>query len=512
MNRCLSITLKRCRRASARAAWALMCVLLTVVLAAIHSPGAQAILTSGPGSFDTTFGTGGVYSVQCYNSTTDPSVVRAVVVQPDGKIVLAGYRAGTQNSFCLARLNADGSKDTTFRSGVNNAIGFASACCDMVAYALALQPEGKIVSVGSVKQSDSDYDFVATRHTSTGVLDTTFGIGGIRIISGGSGVDEAVGVVVQPDGKIMVGGYCGTPTGRKNCIYRLDSVGSSDSTFGTGFPNRVYGTIAGTATGMVGLPDGGVAIASLCGGGGRVCVERFTADGALNLSVTSPRAVTDVGGIALQGDGSFVVAASCDLPSAPGKNGFCPLRISASGSTDVLLGLNTTEFAGFSATARSIQVQADGNVVVLGQCREISSQRNGFCVARYSSDGQPDRIFYTGGTALVPMGNGQNDAYALAIQPDGKLVAAGACEAGTTQLRFCVTRLQGGPSLHQQCSFDLDGDGRVTPKDALIAMRVAIGVSGRAVFSGIDVSGASRGNWLTLRPFLIQQCGLDVAL
>lgn len=174
------------------------------------------------GSRDTTFNTG-----TGFNGT-----VQSIVVQPDGKILVGGafvtYDGTTQNS--LVRLNADGSRDLTFDIGA----GFSGQVV-----AMALQPDGKILVGGGF----DSYQGIATnrliRLNADGSRDSTFDIG--------SGFDSTVyALALQPDGKILVGGFFTVYNGTSiNRLIRLNANGSRDSTFniGTGF-NPAVASIA----------------------------------------------------------------------------------------------------------------------------------------------------------------------------------------------------------------------------------------------------------------------------
>jgi len=178
------------------------------------------------GSLDASFdpGTGSSYIITC------------MVRQPDGKIVIGGlftsYNGVERNR--IARLNADGSLDTTFNPGT----GFNESPYDIV-----LQPDGKLL-IGGLFTTFNDLERNGiVRLNANGSLDTTFNTG-----SGGMGI---LSVVLQPDNKILVGGFFTTFNGvdRKR-IARLNSNGSVDTTFnpGTGASHIIYNVAL--------LPDG----------------------------------------------------------------------------------------------------------------------------------------------------------------------------------------------------------------------------------------------------------------
>src|SRR5262249_54057680 len=131
-----------------------------------------------------------------------------VVVRPDGKVVVAGYSFSFTtftDDFVLAQYNANGSLDAGFGTGGKVTTDLGG---DDVAFAVALQPDGKVVVAGySLSFTTFTDDFAVARYNANGSLDTTFGTGGKVITDLGSDVFEwAYGVALQPDGKIVAAG------------------------------------------------------------------------------------------------------------------------------------------------------------------------------------------------------------------------------------------------------------------------------------------------------------------
>src|SRR5262249_32253745 len=158
----------------------------------------------------------------------------AVAVQPDGKIVVAGSAtvSGTGGDFALARYNADGSLDTTFSGDGKVTTDFALGL-DQV-FGVAIQPDGKIVTAGSAYIGTStDRDFALARYNADGSLDTTFSGDGKMTTDFGQREDEAHGVAIQPDGKIVTAGsaHMDTNTSYDFAFARYDLDGSPDSSF-----------------------------------------------------------------------------------------------------------------------------------------------------------------------------------------------------------------------------------------------------------------------------------------
>ncbi len=186
------------------------------------------------GSLDTSFdGDGKV--------TTDflgfPDYAEAIVIQPDGKIVVAGIASTSfqSNRFALARYNPNGSLDTTFGTGGKLTTGFTGAD-DSAAFDIALQPDGKIVVVGSVSNNSGGGGAALARYNDNGSLDTSFGTNGTGqiIASLGVGGGSAEAIVLQADGKIVIGGSARDQMFNADfMVARLNGNGQFDPTFGT---------------------------------------------------------------------------------------------------------------------------------------------------------------------------------------------------------------------------------------------------------------------------------------
>ena len=155
-------------------------------------------------------------------------------------------------------------------------------------------------------------------------------------------------------------------------------------------------------------------------------------------------------------------------------------------------------------------VQPDGKLVAGGLCYSTSNPNlRDFCAARLHDDGTPDKSFSGDGLVITPVGSSEDLLSAIAVQPDGNIVAVGSCLSGA-EYDFCVVRYEGGPATGQQCSLDLDGDGKVLATvDGLIATRIGLGLNGPAVIGGVVfLPNAARSTWPDIRNFLVVHCGL----
>lgn len=475
---------------------------------------------------------------------------RAVAVQPDGKIVLAGNcQSGTKTLFCIARLNADGSADTSFVGPNNSASGsflLAIGSTSDIAYTVLLQPDGKIVLAGSCSNG-SNYDFCVARLNPNGSLDASFvGPGnsgnGKFLLPVASGNDTVLASALQPDGKIILAGYCDIATDTYFCTLRLNVNGTLDSSFvgpgaaGTSslLPHIGAGTDVARAVAL--QADGRIVLAGVCLIGGvkfNFCAARLHADGTVDANFVGPGGVgngkffvpvasdaDEANAVAVQPDGKIVLAGRCLNGS---DDDFCVARLNANGTLDVT-------FDGSSGTANgsvlfpvgqgadvivAMALQPDGKIVLAGYCSNGSNLD--FCVARLNGDGSRDSTFdgpsvAGNGKFLLPIGTGVDNTTGMALQADGKIVIAGYCDNGGN-IDFCVARLNGGPFGAQNCSLDMDGDGKVLATvDGLIATRVMLGFTGNAVINGITFAPhATRQTWGQIRHYLVSQCGMAIA-
>lgn len=201
------------------------------MLAIIFCFAAATTAQSAPGDLDPMWGNGGIVISSLSNSGyfETPDFLHT---QPDGKVVVSGdvfANVGIATSF-IARFNPNGTLDSAF--GINGRITAPFGGGEYL-YATALQPDGKIVAAG-YKTVDGNRDFVVARYNLNGTLDTTFGTDGKTVTPVGSSVDEIKDLIVQPDGRIVaVGDIAVSGSGLDFAVVRYNSNGTLDTTFGT---------------------------------------------------------------------------------------------------------------------------------------------------------------------------------------------------------------------------------------------------------------------------------------
>lgn len=358
------------------------------------------------------------------NLSAGPEDGASVAVQPDGKLVVGGS-AGLGNSrLQVARFNADGTWDTTFGGGDGVVQKNLSPGPDWIED-LALQPDGKIVAVGSAW----GVSFVI-RFNADGTLDPAFGEGGRQLLAVGRGFNVATAVVVDPSDRIAFAGRGGGQGGRF-VFARVNADGDPDLTFS----------------------DDGIAPVNLYAGD----------DMAWDL--------------VLQPDGKLVASGSTELH----RLAMAVVRVDDHGALDPTFdfdGFRTFGPRGIPALATAVALQDDGAILAGGLAVDHGGE---MIVARVTPDGRLDTSFNGGRHAIVDFSGGQDMVWRLAVRDGGAIVAVG--RAGGSGGRFAVAQLTPTGALDPAFS----GDGKLTTDltdgdDQ--AHSVAIDADGNLVASG----------------------------
>jgi uncharacterized delta-60 repeat protein len=397
------------------------------------------------GQLDPTFGTGGLVTTD-FGSENEEA--HALVVQPDGKIVAAGSSwPGLGPHFTLARYNADGSLDSTFGDGgkvVTNILGTDNDYAK--ASALLLQPDGKLVAVGDAYSPDLGHSvFGLVRYNADGTLDPAFGDGGKVLAAVDqqpsiSRNDTAHAAALAPDGKIVVGGVTGIyPTDFG--LMRFNADGSIDTSFGTaGRVTTDFGA-ADTIQGVAVLADGKILAAGYGGteGGNEhedFALAQYTVDGSLDPSFgQGGKVLTDVStnrdeaaAIVVRPNGKIVVGGPAYVgvtfcaTDACRYFGYALAQYNPDGSLDKSFGQGGTTMQDFRASSAdyALQLLPDGKLAAVGYLDD-----NDFGLALFSANGSLIDTIGKKGKVIARFGPYRDTAYAVAMQPDGKLVIAG---------------------------------------------------------------------------------------
>jgi uncharacterized delta-60 repeat protein len=379
------------------------------------------------GDLDLTWGGDGL--VQTSLSQSDGG--HALVIQPDGKVVVGGVyapKSGNQD-FAVIRYNIDGSLDSSFGTGGVVKTSFGNK--NDVIKAAAVQADGKIV-VGGWATSGSSLVFALARYNANGTLDTSFGSGGKVTTNIGHGNEVIHDVAIQADGKIVAIGSASIGGG--GAIARYNANGSLDTSFGSGGKLTAAWLVGGSHHDVLVQSDGKLLVSASQGGGG---VARLNVDGTLDATFAGGGVVSVVEnpyGVALQGD-KIIVSGFVD----PNIRDVIA-RLNADGSVD------TTFASGGMApviidTPTGPVVQADGKILVGGSNFTSGVNDHGLAALRFNADGSPDSAFGTDGVAIVL----QPDVWVsrLGIAPDGKIVVTG--YGSTTAGDFFTARFEGDP-------------------------------------------------------------------
>jgi len=357
------------------------------------------------GSLDKRFGKNGKITTDFFRNVDSISAIAIqpdgrIVVAGFAQL---GGNGGTPRVFALARYRNDGSPDTSFGNGGSLTTSFGGNFA--AASALMLQPDGKIVVAGTVDFNPdlpgSGLDFALARYTSNGALDGSFGKGGKVVFDFFGSFDQANAAVLQPDGKIIVVGSASYDANNRDigfALARFNTDGSIDFGFGTGGKqiSDFFGAGA-KANGVVLQPDGKFVVAGTASDSATrpvatdVALARYNADGSLDsafgtggeTAIPFPDSATEQGNaVALLPDGKIIVAGTAFKTFATPPD-FALVRYNADGSLD---GIQTTDIAGGTDEALGLAIQSDGKVVLAGR-----SFRSNFdlTLARYSIEAGP---------------------------------------------------------------------------------------------------------------------------
>ncbi|HJQ25299.1 MAG TPA: delta-60 repeat domain-containing protein [Blastocatellia bacterium] len=431
-------------------------VILALVVSALLSPrGVMRRAHAATGDLDPAFGNGGkvVTDLGGYDS------VRALAIQNDGKIIAAGT---TGSAFALARYNVGGGLDPDFGDGgkVITRLSASGLPFDR-ASAIILQPDGKIVAGGSAYPVNASPDFALARYRPDGSLDKSFGSGGkvTTDFTGFNREDEIFALAIQPDGKIVAAGYTSSPRfvlPRVFGLARYNPDGSLDTTFGNGgkvatisfFGSSDYNEVANA---LAIQPDGKIVVAGFAAD--NFAIARLNPDGSLDVSFGSGgRTTPNFGGIdealaiALKPGGNLLVAGRSTQGVAHEKLALAYFDTFGGGVAG--FGVGGQLMADFFSVGsgllgdglNAITFQSDGKIVAAGYGNvNGDGYFNDFGVARYNEDGTPDSSFGSGGKVSTDFGGPHDVVLAVAVQLDGKVVAAGHTEAGDFALaRYTV--------------------------------------------------------------------------
>jgi uncharacterized delta-60 repeat protein len=415
------------------------------------------LATAQAGKLDPTFSTGGIFTDSSAEFDNMGTFGNVVAIQNDVKILAAGqigFAAG------MVRLNSNGTLDVGFGTGGTVTINFpGSTLGASQIIGLAIQSDGKMVAGISNANADGSPVFIVARLNPNGSPDATFGNAGVvETQIGPSGIAASV-LGLQADGKILLAG--------PGAMVRYETTGQLDSTFGSG--GMVVIPVAGP-TAIALQPDGKILVAA----GGSVpgvqagppglqfafpspagVVTRYNTNGSLDISFGISGQAASVAvpsAIAVQTNGTcastckIVVAGPIAAIDSVGQGGSSSLgfglaRFTSLGNVDTTFGRNGGVITTFTTSDRiaanfALVLQKNGDIVVAGTTGQshfgVSVTQADFALAQYTANGALDTTFGSGGRVTSAFGANQAGIYALALQSDGKIVAAGSSLEAST--------------------------------------------------------------------------------
>jgi uncharacterized delta-60 repeat protein len=452
-----------------------------LVLTAVSFALLSGLALAAPGKLDPGFGIGGIVV-----TATAPGGGRdyqdGFAIQADRRILVAGSSEKAPGEFRwrIARYTPKGALDGSFGSGGTVVTPMGSPGALEHIWKLVVQPDGKVLALGRALTLEGGLDFALARYLPDGRLDASFGSGGkvFTAIGSGTSPDEANSAVLDAAGRIVVAGFAGSGSGSSGNDFALARYlpnGLLDTSFNPGGarPGIVVIDVAGDrdqfndvkieASGRI------VAVGSARAAAGArndFAIGRFLPDGTLdssfnpagplpglaitpivpgnNSDVAISMAIDDAGRIVAGGfadpDGDF---AFFDLALA---------RFNPDGSLDTTFGTGgkVVTDVGPGSTDDDLQglvIQPTGKIIVGGSTAPTEFLVDSdFMVARYNPDGSLDETFGSGGIAVTSTApnNADNDIFAIGLQSDGKLVAAGECDQPSTGRDVCLARYKTG--------------------------------------------------------------------
>ena len=408
---------------------------------------------AAPGDLDTSFSGDG--------RLVEPGVVSpppgAIAIQADGKIVVVGESAA---DFAVLRYNRNGTLDPAW-GGTGVVVTDFGGTSVAAARAVAIQSDGRIVVAGRAGSANVPRMALA-RYLSNGTRDLTFGTNGLLVldIPAGSSGTSAAGVAIQTDGRIVVAGG----EGGDWLIVRLLANGALDTTFGNPtFAGIVRKNLGGTETAraVAIAPDGRIVVAGsrtfldlavfswdyLVGGLPQFVAE-FIADNGAGHASFGGQSTVQVTAMVVQPDGKVVLVGDLrqptgQIPTPSFANNIAVARYNVDGTMDATFGTNGLRGfdLGPSSFAQGVALQPDGKIVIVGSINETAgptSNINMVTVRLNANGALLDSTFSGDGRVVADFNASQNDfGSAVAIQPtDGRIVAAGSAGGRLALVRY----------------------------------------------------------------------------
>ncbi|MFI5172462.1 MAG: T9SS type A sorting domain-containing protein [Chitinophagales bacterium] len=403
---------------------------------------------SQAGELDPGFGTGGIVITDFGQEQDDYAY--SVLVQPDGKIIIAGWSYTTfENDFAVARYNSDGTLDVDF--GIGGLATFDFEGEEDYGYSALLQSDGKIVIAGTKCCSD---DFGIIRLNTDGTLDNSFSGDGKAEADFFGSSDDGLSIAIQPDNKIIIGGEA-YDSDRLFGLMRFNTDGTLDNSFGTGGKvTTSVGPVADFLKSIAIQSDGKIVAGGYYDTDGTdyhdYALVRYNTDGTLDNGFGTGGIVTmdlyhdqDYGfSVAVDADNNILLAGYSE--NVDGRN-FIVLRFTGDGILDNTFGtdgIGSADFGSGEDHCKALAIQPDGKIILAG-LTAIPTPDYAVVVARFNTDGILDTSFGSGGMVTTDIADDADYGYAAAIQPDTKILVAGYSYQETTAYDFMLIRYLG---------------------------------------------------------------------
>jgi uncharacterized delta-60 repeat protein len=394
-----------------------------------------SVVCPGAPGRDMTFGTNGFLRVA---HTSEADGWNAMVVNPDGTFVLAGFTGPTAltSEWIVSKVTQAGAIDTTF--GVNGHRTISAAAGLEEAKALVRDAMGRYVVAGTL-QGTTNLDLGVARLTSAGALDTSFGTNGIARFDFGAD-DLGTGVAIDSMGRIVVVGHQGQ-FGGEMVVARLTSAGALDTTFAT---NGRYLT-ATTETDALHavVVDGSNNVVAVGYRDQDSAVLKLTPSGVPDMTfgtmgvflvdLTTGLYADRLNAVAL--DGTRIVAAGAGQDAA--ASNFYLAAFTATGALDTTFGAGGIRGVGGATPDEaftSLAPRPGGGWYAAGYKDDSAA------VLRFSATGDLDLTFGTAGEFLDAY-SGVADVFAVAVDSVGRVVIAGALATSGMPTDLCIARV-----------------------------------------------------------------------
>lgn len=361
------------------------------------------------GSLDIGFANNGIARIDI-DSANDYGF--EIAVQSDGKILVAGIGNfdSTYNDFTIVRLNSGGSMDNSFGTNgiVHTDIQFQS---DDYAMGMCIQPDGKIVVGGRSAAYLVAYDFAMVRYESNGDIDSSFGVNGIVTTDIAGFNDYGSDMKLQADGKIVLAGYSYDGVGTSMAIARYNTNGSLDTSFDVD----------------------GIAITPI------------------------PKLYLDGQSVCIQPDGKIIAVGTLLMP---GNNyDEVMIRYNQNGDLDTTMnhtGIKITDVC-YTDYCYAVALQQDGKILMAGSSIDTVGGMlgTGFSLVRHLANGSLDTTFDTDGKVIMKVSNIADRAFAIAVNSNGKILVAGHSFDGVSIFNLVVIAYMQDGSLDS--TFGIDG-------------------------------------------------------